>query len=463
MKTFLLGTADGIWAAEDARCERVALEGERVTALAASPEPGALYAATAGGRVYKSRDGGNQWEKQFEARSGDRFTCIAVLPHPPYPVYAGTWPADVFRAPEGERWERVETFRKTEGSKYWCFPPPPHDPRLVSFAFHPRDPDTLYATVEMGGLMKSRDGGQTWKPMTDDVNRDTHVVIMHPEDPDTLYVSTGFASTHRPGVYWTRDGGESWEYRYRDMHPIYTWRMCIDPVRPEVLHVVAYPYVPGDWHVPMGTGGILLRTEDGGETWTLPHRGVHLPTVNYLPEDHAGPRGAGRCDPFHQPLPPALGESERRVAAQIFQLRRDDLAQRGPAVSEGPDHPQRSGWEDLGSAARGPPALPGFIAPRLTAVRRCPRRTGRTRGDDPAADRALAVSGGDGMRAEAAGGRREFLHRPDTGLDGRGRWRKARSSSGSSKTCRRPTSPIGRPRAWTSASRSRGTSPRGFS
>jgi hypothetical protein len=41
----------------------------------------------------------------------------------------------------------------------------------------------------------------------------------------------------------------------------------------------------------------------------------------------------------------------------------------------------------LGSAARGPPALPGFIAPRLTAVRGCPRRTGRTRRDEPAGPR----------------------------------------------------------------------------
>ncbi len=343
VKTFLLGTADGIWAAEDSRCERVALEGERVTTLAASPEPGTLYAVTAGGRIYKSRDGGNQWEKQFEARPGERFMCVAVSPHPPYPVYAGTWPADVFRAPDGERWERVETFRKTEGSKYWYFPPPPHDPRLVSFAFHPGDPDILYATVEMGGVMKSRDGGESWKPITDDVNRDTHVIIMHPDDPDTLYVSTGFASSYRPGVYWTRDGGESWEYRYRDMHPMYTWRMCIDPVRPEVLHVVAYPYAPGDWHVPTGTGGDLLRTEDGGETWTCPHRGVHLPTVNYLPKIMPDPEAPGgvilSISPYLRPsanpkdeLPLKYYNVDGMISPSV-----DPPSQKGRIIRSGPD------------------------------------------------------------------------------------------------------------------------------
>ena len=270
MRTFLLGTANGVWLADATQCDRVGLEGERVTVIASSPESNVLYAATASSRVYKSENQGQSWNLQFY--SGDphnRFMSLAVSPHFPHPVFAGTWPAKIFRALDGQTWNEAKRFLETEGSKYWCFPPPPHEPRLVSILFHHGNPNIVYATVEMGGLMKSLDGGETWKSMTHEVNRDTHVVVIHPKDPETLYLTTGFASAFRPGVYWSRDGGGSWEYRYRDMHPMYTWRICIDPVRPEVLHLVAYPYAPSDWHMPTGTGGTVLRTEDGGEPWLI--------------------------------------------------------------------------------------------------------------------------------------------------------------------------------------------------
>lgn len=316
MQTLLIATADGVWATEPSRCERVGLVGERITALAASPEAGVIYASTAAGRIHQSKDQGTTWTLQFQSKSRNRFTALAVSPSPPHPVYAGTWPADVFRSPVGGAWEQLESFREIEGAEGWVFPPPPHKARTTSFAFDPSDPSTIYATVELGGVMKSGNGGESWRPLTTDVNRDTHDVRLHPQDPAILYVSTGFGSTHRPGVYWSRDGGETWEFRYRDAHPVYTLRMCIDPVRPEVLHVVAYPYAPGDWHNPTGTGGTLMRTEDGGATWTAPHAGVHLPTVNYVPMIRPDPVGPGgvlfAISPFLPPTePPKDGPSAR--------------------------------------------------------------------------------------------------------------------------------------------------------
>ena len=361
MLTFMLATPDGVWAAEDSRCERIALADERITVLAASPEPGVVYAATAAGRIYKSKDSGTRWDLQFETDPHNRFLSLAVSPHPPHAVFAGTWPADLFRAPDGERWERLESFCKTEGSKYWMFPPPPHEARTTSFAFDTEDSSMIYTTVEIGGVMKSRDGGESWEPITGEVNRDTHVVLIHPDDPSTLYVSTGFGSTHRPGVYRTRDGGESWEFRYRDMYPTYTWRMCIDPVRPEVLHVGAYPYPPGDWHNPTGTGGTLMRTEDGGETWTTPHAGVHLPTVNYFPMLRADPEAPGgvllAIGPFVRPSedpkdgpPLKYFNIDGYISPSV-----DPRSQEGRIVRSGPDGKT---WEVL---AGGLPPLLDFL------------------------------------------------------------------------------------------------------
>ena len=97
MRRFLLGTADGIWAADSAQREQIGLEGERVTVIAASPEPDVLYAATAGSRIYKSGNQGQSWDLQFDSGDlNDRFMSLSVSPHPPHPVFAGTWPAKIF-------------------------------------------------------------------------------------------------------------------------------------------------------------------------------------------------------------------------------------------------------------------------------------------------------------------------------------------------------------------------------
>lgn len=293
MTTFLLATADGVWLTNESRSEFVGLKGERITALAASPEPGVIFASTASGRIFRTGDNGNNWELRFTLDLPKRIQSLAISPLPPHSVYAGTWPVDLFRSHDGKVWESVESFREIEGAGSWVFPPPPHAARATSFAFDPIDSSILYVTVEVGGVMKSENGGESWRPLTTNVNRDTHEILVNPKEPEMLYVSTGFGSTHRPGVYRSPNRGETWEYSYDNMFPIYTLRMCIDPHQGGVLHAIAYPYAPGDWHNPPGTGGMLMRTEDGAKTWTKPHAGVHLPTVNYIPMLRPDPEAPG--------------------------------------------------------------------------------------------------------------------------------------------------------------------------
>lgn len=98
--------------------------------------------------------------------------------------------------------------------------------RINCVAFHPRDTNTLFVGVAQGGVWKSVDDGESWRPLTDNlpILRISDIAI-DPVNPAVMYVSVGdFAyigvdlahadrkrNTHYGlGVYKTTDGGETW-------------------------------------------------------------------------------------------------------------------------------------------------------------------------------------------------------------------------------------------------------------
>jgi len=63
----------------------------------------------------------------------------------------------------------------------------------------------IYAGVEVGGLFKSADGGQSWNELRG-FYADVHRLVVRPSEPEWIYLCTG------DGLYHSRDGGESWEH-----------------------------------------------------------------------------------------------------------------------------------------------------------------------------------------------------------------------------------------------------------
>ena len=81
---------------------------------------------------------------------------------------------------------------------------PPHIAHAKHLNFDPSDPNTVYVCVEVGGLLKSTDGGLSWNEL-DGVYEDAHRLVIHPTDGKRMYVNTG------KGLYMTSDGGETFE------------------------------------------------------------------------------------------------------------------------------------------------------------------------------------------------------------------------------------------------------------
>ncbi|HEV8717386.1 MAG TPA: hypothetical protein VGX03_31770 [Candidatus Binatia bacterium] len=128
-----------------------------VRALAIHPHnPHVIYAGTQHG-PYHSLDCGDHWECLAFPDPGMVVWSISFHPHNPQTLYLGTAPAAVYRSDDGgERWRRLPVV-ETAGMVRMAFPT-----RVIRLALDPSRPEEIYAGLEVGGVIRSRDGGDTW-------------------------------------------------------------------------------------------------------------------------------------------------------------------------------------------------------------------------------------------------------------------------------------------------------------
>jgi photosystem II stability/assembly factor-like uncharacterized protein len=200
----------------------------------------AIWAGTQnGGHVYYSADAAQSWEARdagisFEGRS---VRGITIDPNDSNIVYVATEVADLVWMNEGgyeefdSRHARVkgEVYKSTDRGQSWTRVW--YGDNLARYVWvDPRNSDRVYVSTgifdrdaangrvlegDWGGVgvLRSDDGGQTWTVLDEQHGlggRYITSLYMHPTNPDLLLGSiTGTAE--RPGVYVTRDGGDSWE------------------------------------------------------------------------------------------------------------------------------------------------------------------------------------------------------------------------------------------------------------
>ncbi len=143
------------------------------------------------------------------------------------------------------------------------------DAPCTSIALDPASPveaRTLYVTMFGQGLYKSVDGGTTWERKSAGLPEDNkHVFLVKRHADGTLYVCvTGLRQDLKfsvlGGLYRSRDGGESWE-NVTAAQPLH-WPVGfdLDLTDSRVIYLAAAT-------IPSGREGGLYKTADGGGTW----------------------------------------------------------------------------------------------------------------------------------------------------------------------------------------------------
>ena len=209
--------------------------------------------------LYKTVDGGRNWEQVLYISDETGISDVEMLPGNPEIVFATAWKAE--RKPwtiiSGGENEEGGLFKSVDGGASWDKITEGLPTGLIGkmdLALSPADSSIVYLLVEApgdeAGLYKSIDQGQTFEQVSDHdgiITRPFYYanIDVDPQNPDIVYAMS-------TGNFISKDGGENWERLatpHGDNHD-----MWINPNDP-------------DLYIQANDGGANV-THNGGQTWS---------------------------------------------------------------------------------------------------------------------------------------------------------------------------------------------------
>jgi hypothetical protein len=249
------------------------LAGADVTSVIA--REGVILAGTRDG-VYRSPGRGATWVEVSDGLHHRLVRWLAFHPDVSDLEVAGTEPAAIFVSRNGgDEWRECPEVGMLRDKYGWYLPYSPRAGCIRGFAFHGQ---RGYAAAEVGGVLRSDDGAETWamvpgrqgttvnhvEPVT--VHPDVHSVYVHASTAENVLAATG------GGLFSSDDGGERWRLLYRCYCRAAWW----DPVNSS--HIVLGPADGVD------RSGRIEESWDGGATWQPAASGLSLPWERHMVE-----------------------------------------------------------------------------------------------------------------------------------------------------------------------------------
>lgn len=282
MDTLLhIGTDEGVFTIRSSDRHSWQVVGQSLKAweaseVAVSPNsPGKVYAATRGDGVWRSDDAGSTWRKPCWGKRGPgKVRAITIDPHEPRRIYACCEPVDIFVSEdEGESWRRLDSVWDVPSIATLTYPLPTVEPHARDLAVDPRNPDILYAALQLGYIIKSTDRGRHWRLLDRNYDCDVHTISIDPKSPERIVIATGGHDARAgkaPGLalYASDDGGASWTPTATDFEREYSVPLVRDRRDPQRVYSALARGTNGRWkRRESGAESLLIRSDDGGRTW----------------------------------------------------------------------------------------------------------------------------------------------------------------------------------------------------
>ena len=252
--------------------------GNRVAAIAGvAGDPQTYYAGAASGGVWKSTDGGVEWQPISDKLPVAAIGALAVAPSDPNIVWAGT----------GEAWAIRDTdvmgdgvYRSLDGGTTWTHMGLDATGRIGRILVDPHDPQIVFVCAsgrmtgpqQERGVYRTADGGAHWdRVLFVDEKTGCSGLAMDPNNPRLMIAGTWQAEMHTygefsggpgSGVFLSHDGGVTWkrvEEHGLPKSPVGKIDVGIAPTDPKRMYAL----------IQTADQGSLWRSDDGGENWSV--------------------------------------------------------------------------------------------------------------------------------------------------------------------------------------------------
>jgi photosystem II stability/assembly factor-like uncharacterized protein len=280
--------ATAVAVVENGRVE-LTLEERGARCLAVDPkDPNKVYVGTSDEGLFRSSDGGRRLER-LSVITHPRVTSVAVSPVDGA-LYAGTEPSSLFVSRDGRTsWQELEGLKNLPSAPTWSFPPRPWTSHVRSIALSVEDPDLILAGIELGGVVRSEDGGESWQDQRPGAYADCHTLATHAAAPNIVYEAAG------GGFAESEDFGESWAAADTGLEHRYVWALAADRDDPALIYVSAAAG-PGQAHGSGFSDAAIYRRSSAGRWEAVADRLAEFPYALVADPETPGALYAGFGD-----------------------------------------------------------------------------------------------------------------------------------------------------------------------
>jgi len=187
--------------------------------------PNVIYAGTAAGGLWISKNGGSTWDVLFDDGKSASIGSVAINQSNPNEIWVGTG----------------------EGN--------------------PRN-----SMNNGAGIYKTIDGGRNWEFLGLEKTNGIHRILLHPDNPKIAVVAatgTPWGENPERGIYKTIDGGKTWKKTLYIDEKTGAADLVIDPSNPNKMMAAMWEHRRWPWFFKSGgPGSGLFVSLDGGDTWT---------------------------------------------------------------------------------------------------------------------------------------------------------------------------------------------------
>jgi photosystem II stability/assembly factor-like uncharacterized protein len=257
--------------------------GRSAACIGVAGKPMQFYFGATGGGVWKTNDGGANWDCVSDGFFGGSIGAVEVCLADRNVVYVGGGEVTV----RGNVAHGSGMWKSTDAGKTWKsigLADTHHIPRVRT---HPKNPDLVYVAAlghlhgpsKQRGVFRSKDGGKTWDNILF-VNDEVGAVdlVLDPANPRILYAST-WRVKRTPyslesggpgsGLWKSADGGDTWKEITRKpglpKGTVGIIGVAVSPVDPDRV-----------WAIVEADDGGVFRSDNGGDTWQRLNQDTNL-------------------------------------------------------------------------------------------------------------------------------------------------------------------------------------------